>query len=39
MCWISCQGPGERLGQELALDACATEMLGNKGILVELLSS
>lgn len=32
-------GPGKRLGQELVLDACAMEMLGNKEILVELIPS
>lgn len=29
MCWISSQGLQERLGQEMALNACAMEMLGN----------
>lgn len=39
MCWVFSQSPGEKLGQELALDACAIGMLRNKGILVELIPS
>lgn len=39
MHWISSQGPGERLAQELVLETCAVGMLGNKGILVQLIPS